>query len=297
MTTTQHPYLGESELILSHGRIYHLDLHPDDIADTIITVGDPNRVAHVSKYFDSIELSRAHREFVTHTGYIGKQRLSVVSTGISTDNIDIVLNELDALRNICFTNRCVKDNVTPLSIVRLGTSGAIQADIPVDSFVLSKTVLGFDGLMHFYDALEHPLQRAITQALSEHFGQALPVVPHYFEASPRFQALFSPFTIPGTTVTCGGFYAPQGRILRAAAKYPHFIDALSSFDYQGQRLSNFEMETAGIYGLSHALGFECCSISAIINNRATKTFSTNTEKSLHRLIQTTLEHLTNTVTF
>ncbi len=286
--------IGESELILRDGRIYHLDLLPEELASTIITVGDPNRVPQVSKYFDRIESKRSHRELVTHTGYIGTTRLSVVSTGMSTANIDIVINELDALHNICFEQRCLKDQITPLSIIRLGTSGAIQAETPVDSFMLSTAALGFDGLMHFYDSSQHPQQEAIQAALTAHFGAALPVSPYYTEASMRLQALFASFTTPGITVTCGGFYAPQGRLLRAKPKQPHFIEALSSFDFNGRRLSNFEMETAGIYGLSHTLGFECCSISAIIANRATKTFSLDPEKTIDTLIKTTLEHLTRT---
>lgn len=294
--TQLNPSIGESELILNGQRIYHLDILPTEIATTVITVGDPNRVAQVSQYFDRIEIKRAHREFVTHTGYIGNQRLSVVSTGISTDNIDIVLNELDALHNICFETRQIKAQLAPLTIIRLGTSGAIQADIPVDSFVLSQSALGFDGLMHFYDAAKSFVNTPLSQALTAHFGEALPVTPYYVEATPRLQSLFNSFTIQGTTVTCGGFYAAQGRILRAQPQYPHFIDALTRFNYHGQRFTNFEMETAGIYGLSHALGFECCSISAIVANRANKTFSSQPDIAIDRLIQTTLEHLTKTVT-
>lgn len=286
--------LGESELMLRDQRIYHLDLHPDDIATTVITVGDPNRVPLVSRHFDRIDSQRAHREFVTHTGELNGQRLSVVSTGISTDNIDIVLNELDALHNVCFESRQVKETVTPLSIVRLGTAGAIQADTPVDSLVLSQAALGFDGLMHFYQLPYHPTGAPFITALSQHFEGKLPVVPHYVEASTRLQNLFAPFTTPGITVTCGGFYAPQGRTLRAQAQHPQFIEKLASFDYQQRRFTNFEMETAGIYGLSRAMGFECCSISAIINNRANKTFSNNIDHTLDHLIQNTLEHLTAT---
>lgn len=283
---------GDSELILRNQRIYHLDLHPDEIATTVITVGDPNRVPNISKYFDSVDVMRSHREFVTHTGYIGQQRLSVVSTGISTANIDIVINELDALHNICFDSRTIKSTITPMTLVRLGTSGALQADIPVDSVVLSKASIGFNDLMPFYDMLPDPNQHAFQQQLTSHFEGHLPLVPHYIESSPRLQELFKHFTTPGITATCGGFYAPQGRILRAQAKHSNFIEKLSSFSFQQQRLTNMEMETLAIYGLSRVLGFECCSMSAIINNRANKTFSNHIEQTLDTLIQTTLEHLT-----
>lgn len=283
--------IGDSELIICNDRIYHLNLHPDEIADTIITVGDPNRVPAVSKYFDRIDVKQQHREFVTHTGYIGAKRLSVVSTGISTANIDIVLNELDALRNICFKERQIKAQHEPLTIIRLGTSGALQTDIPVDSLVLSKAALGFNSLLHFYPIPAPAQQTPIVEALTQHFGESLPLPPHYLEASPRLQDLFADFTVPGITVTCDGFYAPQGRILRAQAKYPRLMEALTSFEFHQQRLTNMEMETAGIYGLSAVLGFDCCSISVIINNRFTKTFSANIEQTMDRLIRTTLEHL------
>lgn len=283
---------AESELILSKdGRIYHLNLLPEEISDTIITVGDPDRVPAVSKYFDSIELKQQKREFVTHTGYIGKKRISVISTGISTDNIDIVLNELDALHNICFQSRAEKTAPKRLSIIRIGTSGAMQPDIAVDSTVLSTDALGFDGLLHFYQLEQHAHEIEFVDALSKHFGEAFPINPLLISAAERYKTLFASFTVPGVTVTCGGFYAPQSRHLRAKPRYHNLLDRLASFNHGNQRLTNFEMETAGIYGLGRMLDFDCCSLSAIVANRALGQFSRDSEKAIDALIQNTLQHL------
>ncbi|MCD6047460.1 MAG: phosphorylase [Gammaproteobacteria bacterium] len=284
---------GESELILTHEgeRIYHLNLHPDEIADTVITVGDPNRVPMVSKYFDRIEVVQAKRELVTHTGYVGNKRLTVLSTGMSTANIDIVLNELDALHNICFKTRKVKSNTKRVSVVRIGTSGAMQPDIPVGSFLLSEAAVGFDGMLHFYDMHHAAKEATLLASLQQHFQQGLPIAPYMSFVSPKFLSMFDPHVLKGITVTCGGFYAAQGRNLRAKPKMSDFVDKLAQFAHDNYRMTNFEMETAGIYGLGRVLGFDYCSLNLILANRFHKQFIPNPDEAMDRLIKLTIEKL------
>lgn len=279
--------IAESELIINNrGAVYHLDVRPDEIASTIITVGDPDRVGAVSKHFDKIEGKFQHREFVTHTGYIGNKRLSVVSTGIGTDNIDIVLNELDALVNIDFQTRLVKPSLTSLQIIRLGTSGALQEDIPVDSFVVSSHGLGLDNLMAYYEFDSTPAERSLLEAFRGQIplkhGGASPVI---FSASAQLSELFKDGFHTGITVTCPGFYAPQGRMLRGPLSNPGLIDNLTKFNYESQRITNFEMETSAIYGLGRVLGHECLSISAIVANRIRKEFSKDGGAAVAALIE------------
>ncbi|MFY0255910.1 nucleoside phosphorylase [Chitinophaga sp. 30R24] len=283
--------IAESELIINNrGAVYHLDVRPDELAHTIITVGDPDRVGAVSKYFDTIEGKFQHREFVTHTGYIGKKRLSVVSTGIGTDNIDIVLNELDALANIDFNTRMVKPDLTSLQIIRLGTSGALQESIPVDSFVVSSHGLGLDNLMHYYafenTTAEKQLLEAFRGQVSLIHGGA---GPYLFEASASLHQHFQTGFHTGITVTCPGFYAPQGRVLRGALSNPHLIDDLTGFSYESHRITNFEMETSGIYGIGRVLKHECLSISAIVANRIRQEFSKDGGAAVTALIEKGLE--------
>ncbi|WP_336514372.1 nucleoside phosphorylase [Pollutibacter soli] len=282
--------IGESELILNErGAMYHLDARPEEMADTIITVGDPGRVNNVSKHFDSIEYKCQHREFITHTGYIGKKRLSVVSTGIGPDNIDIVINELDALHNMDLDNRVPKTQLKSLNIIRVGTSGALQEDIPPDSFVVSTHGIGLDNLMHFYSvetsvAENDILQAFVTQTqLDNHLSY-----PYLTPANTRLMNLFFGGFHHGMTVTCPGFYGPQGRVLRLGLAQPYLVDHLTSFRYGNFRVTNFEMETAAIYGLGKALGHRCLSISSIVANRITKKFSDNPSKSIENLIVKTL---------
>lgn len=287
--------IGASELIITEqGCIYHLDVHPDEIAHTIITVGDPGRVATVSKYFDRIETKKAHREFVTHTGYIGNKRLSVVSTGIGPDNIDITLNELDALVNIDFETRLPKEEHTSLEIVRMGTSGALQADIPVDSLVVSTFGIGLDNLLHYYNYEENAEVAFIRNAFIQHTAlENAAIRPYMAEASIHLVNKFPAREgyVHGITVTCPGFYAPQGRQLRLAPAFPHLIDALSCFSSGQHRITNFEMETSAIYGLGKLLGHQCLSISTIVANRQNKTFSKDGTASVENLIKTSLELL------
>lgn len=285
--------LSPSELILNaDGSIYHLNLLPQDIANTIITVGDPDRVADVSKYFDAVELKKGKREFHTHTGHLNGHRISVVSTGIGTDNIDIVFNELDALVNIDFAERKVKDHKTSLNIVRIGTSGAIQPDIEVDSFLMSEMAMGFDGLMHFYDG-DHVLDKAFSKAFMEHTNWAQqkssPYVVNYDEKLGK--KLFSNRIRLGVTVTNIGFYGPQGRKLRLETSDTSLNDKLRSFSYGDKQITNLEMETSGIYGLSKLLGHKAVSMNCILANRATGKFSSKPAESVDNLIEYTLEKL------
>jgi len=287
--------IAESELIInSRGAVYHLDTRPDELATTIITVGDPDRVSAVSKYFDRIEHKNQHREFITHTGYLGGSRLTVVSTGIGTDNIDIVLNELDALVNIDFATRTIKPVLTTLNIIRIGTSGSLQKDIPVDSCVASTHGLGIDNLLNFY-RLEHNdqeqqlLQSFITQTqLNDNFAR-----PYICSAGSALLKHFVSGFHQGITVTCPGFYGPQGRVLRLGLSNPNLVDNLTSFAFGQHRISNFEMETAAIYGLGKLLGHHCISLSAIVANRVEKQFSADAGNVVEQLIKTTLERISD----
>lgn len=285
--------IAESELIINaRGAIYHLDLTPGELADTVITVGDPDRVAEVSRHFDSVEVQRSHREFVTHTGFIGRKRISVVSTGIGTDNIDIVLNELDALANIDFTTRTVKNTLQHLTIVRVGTSGALQDDVPVDSFVASTHGLGVDNLMNFYRQVNNDEESNILQAFSTHtqLGNQS-AAPYIAAAGPSIQKHFVEGFHHGITVTCPGFYGPQGRVLRLGLTNPDLIDQLTAFRFGNHRITNFEMETSGIYGLGKLLGHHCLSLSAIVANRVKKEFSKDGANAVKQLIVKTLDIL------
>jgi len=283
--------IQDSELIInSRGAIYHLDLRPEELASTIITVGDPDRVRAVSAHFDKIEHKSRHREFITHTGYLGGKRLSVVSTGIGPDNIDIVLNELDALVNIDIESRTIKEQLTALNIIRVGTSGSLQRDIPVDSYVVSTHGLGIDNLLNFYRHEENDeetqlLQSFITQTqLHSRISQ-----PYISNCSASLIKHFVKDFQHGITVTCPGFYGPQGRILRMGLSNPGFVDRLTQFSYGPHRITNFEMETSGIYGLGKILGHHCLSLSAIVANRVTKEFSKDGQKAVDGLIGKTLE--------
>lgn len=286
--------LGPSELILNaDGSIYHLNLLPQNIANTIITVGDPDRVADVSQCFDSIELKKGKREFLTHTGTLNGKRITVISTGIGTDNIDIVLNELDALVNIDLENRLVKPVKTQLDIIRIGTSGAIQPDIEVDSFLISEFAMGFDGLMHFYksDTIQHKeISEAFVKQSNWPSNKSIPYVVKYDESLAA--VLSSKRLQQGITATNIGFYGPQGRKLRINLADTGLNDKITSFDYNAMKITNLEMETSAIYGLSKLLGHRAVSLNCILANRATGAFSKNPQKAVNELIQYTLQKLT-----
>ena len=288
--------IAESELIINErGAVYHLNCRPEEIATTIITVGDPDRVSEVSKYFDQIEYKNNHREFVTHTGYIGKKRISCVSTGIGPDNIDIVLNELDALVNIDFGSRLIKNKLTNLNIIRFGTSGSLQKNIPVDSFVASTHGLGLDNLMHFYRTDNNEEEKQLIHAFITHTQLSTgKVAPYINMASAALIKHFTQDYHQGITVTCPGFYGPQGRVLRLGLGYPHLIDNLTNFQFGNYRITNFEMETSAIYGLGKTLGHHCLSLSAIVANRISKEFSADGGKAVKNLIKRSLNILSTT---
>ena len=283
-----------SELIINpDGSIYHLNLHPEQIAPIVITVGDPDRVAMVSSYFDRIEEQVQKREFVTHTGYLGKQRITVISTGIGTDNIDIVLTELDALVNIDFKTRKQKDEHTSLQIIRIGTSGALQPDLPIDSFLASSYGMGLDGLLHYYERKlnksEHLLQSNFVHAMA---GQlALPIPPYFAQASTALLDTIGANMLQGITITCPGFYGPQGRILRIPAATNDFLSHLQRYQFEAHRFTNFEMETAGIYGMANLLGHQAISCNALIANRANGTFSSDSKAAVRKLIELVLQKI------
>ncbi|MFM7645832.1 MAG: nucleoside phosphorylase [Sphingomonadales bacterium] len=283
--------IAPSELIInSRGAVYHLDLRPEELAPTVITVGDPARVAAVSKYFDDLEHKGEHREFITHTGRIGKKRITVLSSGIGPDNIDIVMNELDALVNVDIATRLPKKDISSLQIIRLGTTGSLQKDIPIDSLVASTHGLGIDNLLHYYQleptADEATLLNAFTVQTQFHH---LSGSPYISSAAPSLLAHFVPALHHGITITAPGFYGPQGRVVRLGLKHPTFIDNLTHFAYGTHRISNMEMETAAIYGLGRLLGHHCLALNAVVANRVSQTFSTNVNAAVEKLIQRFLQ--------
>lgn len=285
--------IAPSELILNpDGSIYHLNLKPEHIADTIIFVGDQNRVPKVSKHFDDIEFDIQKREFKTITGTYKGKRLTVISTGIGPDNIDIVVNELDALVNIDLENRTVKSAHHKLNIVRIGTSGSLQGDIPVDSFVMGKYGLGLDGLLHSYVA-EHICEKNIEDAFIEHTNWSnYKARPYIIKGSESLEKkLNSDKVFVGFTATAPGFYGPQGRVLRLPIQDVHLNSKMDSFNFNGIKISNLEMETSAIYGLARLLGHNALSMNAIIANRANGTFSNDPYKTVEKLIQYTLDKL------
>lgn len=284
-------FIPESELIINdEGAVYHLNVRPEELADTVITVGDPDRVAKVSQYFDRIEVQKQHREFVTHTGYIGTKRLSVVSTGIGPDNIDIVLNELDALKNVDFSERVLKAEKSSLDIIRLGTSGSLQADIEVDTMVVSSHVIGLDNLMHFYGLKNNHEEQLMLSQFNRHTGLEDALIhPYIAEGSITLLNKFTDNYHHGITVTCPGFYAPQGRQIRMPLNFPMLIDQLTTYQYGNHRITNFEMETSAIYGLAKIMGHHALSISTIVANRINKTFSKDGNAAVTKMIERSLD--------
>jgi uridine phosphorylase len=285
----------DSELIVNpDGSIYHLKLRPEDIADTVILVGDQHRVPVVSKYFDHIEIKKENREFVTHTGTLKGKRISVISTGIGTDNIDIVINELDAVVNIDLSLKEPKEKHTALNLIRLGTSGALQEEIEVDSFVASSYGLGFDGLLNFYRVPENMFEEDLTSAFMKHTGwnQRLPY-PYIVKASGDLLQRVAFGMTSGITATANGFYGPQGRQLRIPLAFPELNERIESFDYQGLRIVNFEMETSALFALGKVLGHNTLTICDIIANRVSKKFSKDYKASVEKMIRVVLERLTS----
>ncbi|WP_430400689.1 nucleoside phosphorylase [Flavobacterium sp.] len=285
--------IKSSELILNpDGSVYHLNLKPENIAHDIIFVGDQNRVEKITKHFDSIEFSTQKREFKTQTGMYKGKRMSVMSTGIGPDNIDIVMNELDALVNIDLETRKPKQNLTSLNIIRIGTSGSLQADIPCDSFVMSQYGLGLDNMLRSYlidDISEIEIEDAFINQTNWDLRKGRPYV---IKGSEKLEKIFESDKIyKGFTGTAGGFYGPQGRVLRLEIQDNDLNRKMDSFNYKGTKMTNLEMETGAIYGLGKLLGHECLSLNAIIANRATGNFSADPYKAVDELIAYALDKL------
>lgn len=286
--------IAESELIInSDGSIFHLHITPEDLADTVMLVGDPGRVNMVAKYFDTIEVDKASREFHTITGQYKGKRISVISTGIGCDNIDIVVTELDALKNVDFKTRTVKENKTSLNILRLGTSGAIQPDIPLGSFVFSHYSVGFDALLNWYAGREEIADEVIEEAFIKHIGvwdRHLPI-PYFVKASDNLIDLFSDVTLKGMTISAGGFYGPQCRVIRLPLVIPDLMSRLESFRCGEWRITNFEMEGSALAGLSRKLGHHAGTVCCIIANRYAGDSNTDYKPKVEELIRVSLDKL------
>ncbi|MCX2483584.1 nucleoside phosphorylase [Pedobacter sp. MR2016-24] len=285
--------LSEADLVINpDGSIYHLNLLPEDVANTIITVGDPDRISEITKHFDSIELKKGKREFLTQTGYIGNKRITVISTGIGTDNIDIVLNELDALVNIDFDSRTVKKELCSLAIIRIGTSGAVQPDLPMGTILASTYGLGLDALMHYYVQDNPETDREILEAVKNHFSDLQAVHPYLTAADEGLLNTIGNEMEKGITATAPGFYAPQGRQVRAKNAVPAFIQRLNTFQHQDNRITNLEMETAGIYALAKILGHKALSVNAILASRVNFQFSKEPNMVVDKAIKMVLDKIT-----
>lgn len=285
--------IQSSELILNpDGSVYHLNLKPEHVANDIIFVGDQNRVEKITQFFDKIEFSTQKREFKTQTGIFKGKRITVMSTGIGPDNIDIVLNELDALVNIDLKSRQPKEELTSLNIIRIGTSGSLQKDIPVDSFVMSKFGLGLDNMLRSY-VIDEITEDAVGEAFLHHTNWDIRKgKPYVIRCSEKLEKLIESEKIfKGITATAGGFYGPQGRVLRLEIQDPELNGKMDNFNFNDNRITNLEMETAAIYGLSALLGHNALSLNAIIANRASGTFSEDPYKAVDELIAYTLDKL------
>jgi uridine phosphorylase len=281
-------------LICEDGSIYHLALQPEQLADTVIIVGDPNRVGLISNHFDTVECRISNREFNTHTGVLKGKRITVLSTGIGTDNIDIVMNELDALANIDLASRRVKPDHKTLTVIRIGTSGSIQADIPVGSFALSTYGLGLDNLLHYYDNGSDTLDLQMSGAFMKHTGWNENLSkPYFVKGSEELIRKFEKGTVKGITATAPGFYGPQGRVLRLGLADPELNEKIRSFRYKDERIINFEMETSALYGLGSLLGHRVMTVCALIANRATNETCHDHKALIRKLINLVLERLTN----
>jgi uridine phosphorylase len=288
--------IKSSELILNaDGRIFHLHLRPEQLADKVILVGDPGRVELIGKLLNNIEFQVQNREFVSTTGTYNNQRITVISTGIGTDNIDIVVNELDALANINLITREINTTHRPLQLVRIGTSGGLQDYLPVNSFVVSQKAIGFDGLLNFYANRDEVSDLAFEEAFKQHTGWGKQLTsPYVVDCSDVLLAkMHQADTIKGVTISAPGFYGPQGRVLRLPLSDPKLNEKIESFSFEGHRITNFEMECSAIYGLSKLLGHEALTICLIIANRVKKEANPDYRKSMETLISLVLDRLTS----
>lgn len=282
--------IPESDLVLNpDGSVYHLNLLPKQIADVIISVGDPSRVYAVSQYFDEVEFEMNKREFITHVGRYRKNKIAVISTGIGTDNIEIFFNEIDALVNIDLKTREPKSRRKKLKIIRIGTSGALQEDIPVGSHLITDYAVGFDNLMSFYNLPMNDFELDIAADLQSKIG--LPFTPYVVRGSAELMKQIGQDMLVGNTVTCPGFYAPQGRALRIPIRFPRLLEDVNYYHKENFWLTNFEMETSGYYAMARLLGHEVISANAIIANRPKNKFSKNPNKIVDGLIRKVLDRL------
>lgn len=282
--------ISETDLIINpDGSVYHLNLKPHHISDTIITVGDPNRVHRVSRHFDNVDFEMNKREFITHIGRYKGKRITVISSGMGTDNVEILMTELDALVNVDLRKRVPKENPKRLKIIRIGTSGSIQEDIELGSHVMSEYAIGMDPLMYYYHVRQTELEAQVSQELQKSIS--LPHQPYCIKASEELISRFQDVTTAGNTVTCHGFYAPQGRSIRVPIKYPNLADEFTRFHVNDFWLTNLEMETAGYYAMARLLGHEMISLNAIIANRIRNEFSKDPNKVIDSLILKVLERV------
>ena len=286
--------LAEPDLIINaDGSVYHICMKPEDLADTVIVVGDPQRVHEISDHFTGIDHRASNREFVSQTGYYQGKRITALSTGIGTDNCDIVMHELDALANFDLKTRIQKPVQRSLSIVRIGTSGSIQADVPVNSYCISTHAVGLDNLLHFYKGTPDVIDKEMTEAFAAHAPWPIDLSkPYFIKGSDRLISLFSSFTVPGITATAPGFYGPQGRFLRLPLTDPDMIKKLQSFRYLEHRIVNFEMETSALYGLGALMGHEMVTVCTLIANRATGDYNPDHKTVVNSLIALVLDLIT-----
>ncbi len=286
--------LNEPDLIINaDGSVYHLCMKPDDLADTVIVVGDPGRVHEISDHFSSVDCSASNREFNSCTGYYHGKRITALSTGIGTDNCDIVMHELDALANFDLKTRIQHPVLRSLTIIRIGTSGSIQPDVPVNSFCLSSHAVGLDNLLHFYREAPAIFDLELMDAFSAHTAWPADLSkPYFVKGSDRLISLFNPYAVCGVTVTAPGFYGPQGRFLRLPLTNPEMISQLQSFSHKGHRIVNFEMETSALYGLGALMGHEMVTICALIANRATGQYNPDHKQVVNNLIAMVLDQIT-----
>lgn len=281
------PKIAETDLLLnSDGSVYHLNLLPKHISDTIIAVGDPSRVYMVSQFFDEVEFEMNKREFITHVGKFNGKKITVISTGIGTDNIEIFFSELDALANIDLKTREIKPRRKKLKVIRIGTSGAMQEDIPVGSYLVSEAALGLDNLMNFYDLPMNDDEIGLAHDIQKKIG--LPFMPYVVRGSETLLKQIGADMRVGNTVTCPGFYAPQGRKLRAPVRFPNLLDDLNYYHKGDFWLTNFEMETAGYYAMARLLGHDALSVNAIFANRIKNKFVKNPNQVIENLIEKVL---------
>ncbi len=283
--------IAESELIInSDGSIFHLHIRPEQLAKNVVLVGDPGRVAMFKPYFETIECEGASREFVWATGTYHGSRITALSTGIGTDNIDIVMTELDALANIDFTTREVKKEHTTLNIVRLGTCGALQPEIPLGSFILSHISIGFDGLMNWYAGREEITDTAMEEAFMKHMGWPKELsTPYFVKASDKLIELFEDSTVRGMTISSPGFYGPQGRVVRQQLAMPNMLEDIESFRYSDRKITNFEMEGSAIAGIARHLGHEATTVCCVIAHRYLKDANTDYKPRVAQLVKLVLD--------